>query len=498
MDIAAVLEESSERTGGDSDEEGEEAHDLAEAREDAAEARRAEGGDLEEDGDGEGKFVTAANPGAAASLSHVPPEWVHPAAKMDKGEPLFKDVYNPGNYHPFAFRPKFSGPDGAYQGHFLPAGMTPVPGDGKVGDWQFHYAGWEGDDKGRPNTKDELFPAERKGCLNAGLLSRLGLTSARMGKGGDKVVDALFFYQLLLPMGDPTRSGVLGDPRLPFYHDVEQFSNTYAFSIGLGGSYGHEFKIITLPELVRWDGVLVRDGVRGGSGGGAVGSARAGVHPEVHSMRVWDPFGYGGGASSSGGKGLHTRTTGSTGNEGNRGSGGNAGKGIVHYQAALLTSTGGGDTGSTGGGTGEATPSGHGDRGDGVDGEGGDRIGDTGTHVTGESAKVVRQRAVRGDAEATVSSLARQAALSERGWGVGPQQQRYWPATGLTKAVRSITQMHLCQGTMAQAEPLIQVRSEIVYPGINAQFSSMVCTAYNIACGRHRCYTLASTCSVIR
>ena len=260
-----------------------------------------------------------------------------------------------------------------------------------------------------------------------------------------------------------------------------------------GGKLHTGIKSSSVTVRMRPDSVGA-GGSGGCSGGGAVGSARAGVH----SMRVWDPFGYGGGASSSGGKGLHTRTTGSTGNEGNRGSGGNAGKGIVHYQAALLTSTGGGDTGSTGRGTGEATPSGHGDRGDGVDGEGGDRIGDTGTHVTGESAKVVRQRAVRGDAEATVSSLARQAALSERGWGVGPQQQRYWPATGLTKAVRSITQMHLCQGTMAQAEPLIQVRSEIVYPGINAQFSSMVCTAYNIACGRHRCYTLASTCSVIR
>ena len=29
---------------------------------------------------------------------------------------------------------------------------------------------------------------------------------------------------------------------------------------------------------------------------------------------------------------------------------------------------------------------------------------------------------------------------------------------------------------------------EIVYPGVNAQFNSLVCTAYNIAGGRHRCY----------
>ena len=219
---------------------------------------------------------------------------------------------------------------------------------------------------------------------------------------------------------------------------------------GKGGKLHTGIKSSSVTVRMRPDSAGA-GGSGGGSGGGAVGNARAGVH----SMRVWDPFGYGGGASSSDGKGLITHTTGSTGNEGNRGSGGNGGKGIVHYQAALLTSTGGGDTGGgTGGGTGGATPSHHGDRGDGVDGG-----GDTDTHTTGESAKVVRQRAVRGDAEATVSSLARQAALSERGWGVGPQQQRYWPATGLTKAVRSITQMHLRQGTMAQAEPLIQVRS---------------------------------------
>ena len=39
----------------------------------------------------------------------------------------------------------------------------------------------------------------------------------------------------------------------------------YAFLIGLGGSYGHRFEPVTFEELIRFDGVVVRDGVRGGS-----------------------------------------------------------------------------------------------------------------------------------------------------------------------------------------------------------------------------------------
>ena len=79
--------------------------------------------------------------------------------------------------------------------------------------------------------------------------------------------DALFFYQLLLPICDPKRSDIDNDPRKPFYSQVESFSNLYAYSIGLGGSYGHKLQVIELHQLVRFDGVVVQDGVRGGSDG---------------------------------------------------------------------------------------------------------------------------------------------------------------------------------------------------------------------------------------
>ena len=80
--------------------------------------------------------------------------------------------------------------------------------------------------------------------------------------------DFLFFLQLVLPLGDPEKSGVEEDDRLPFYSKVKQWSNLYAYQIGLGGSYGDEFsKSVSLKEILHHDGYIVRDGVRGGSSG---------------------------------------------------------------------------------------------------------------------------------------------------------------------------------------------------------------------------------------
>ena len=44
-------------------------------------------------------------------------------------------------------------------------------------------------------------------------------------------------------------------------------TNFYAYSIGLGGSYGHKLKPAKIHYLVRFDGVVVKDGVRGDSVG---------------------------------------------------------------------------------------------------------------------------------------------------------------------------------------------------------------------------------------
>ena len=91
----------------------------------------------------------------------------------------------------------------------------------------------------------------------------MGLTKERMVE-----CDALFFYQLLLPMCRVQKSGIDNDPRTSYYDEVETFSNLYAFTeLNLGNSYGHTFKNISIPELVHFDGVVVRDGVKGGSSG---------------------------------------------------------------------------------------------------------------------------------------------------------------------------------------------------------------------------------------
>ena len=79
--------------------------------------------------------------------------------------------------------------------------------------------------------------------------------------------DALFFYHILLPICDVNNSGIVDYPRHKYFSDVENFSARYAFDIGLLGSYGHNFKVSTIGELVKFDVVIIRDGVRGGSNG---------------------------------------------------------------------------------------------------------------------------------------------------------------------------------------------------------------------------------------
>jgi hypothetical protein len=75
--------------------------------------------------------------------------------------------------------------------------------------------------------------------------------------------DPLFFFQLLLPIGDPKKSGIENDPCLPYYSEVECWTQKYATSIGLGRSYCHSLKEIMLEELLHFNSVVIRDGVHG-------------------------------------------------------------------------------------------------------------------------------------------------------------------------------------------------------------------------------------------
>ena len=76
-----------------------------------------------------------------------------------------------------------------------------------------------------------------------------------------------FSHQLLLPIHKIDRTNVANDPRKSFYPEVNKFTNSYAYGeLGLSDGYGHNFTHTTSAELLRWDGTIVMDGVRGGGG----------------------------------------------------------------------------------------------------------------------------------------------------------------------------------------------------------------------------------------
>jgi hypothetical protein len=81
-------------------------------------------------------------------------------------------------------------------------------GEGKLGDWEFYYEGWESsnDSYCMHVTDKNRFPKEQKGCLDAEKLRALGLNKTRM-----KGCDDMCFYKLLFPIRDLKRSGVQGD-----------------------------------------------------------------------------------------------------------------------------------------------------------------------------------------------------------------------------------------------------------------------------------------------
>jgi len=244
------------------------------------------------------EFVTSQFGTQALNVHETPKDWTDPPHDESRNEPEFKAVDNPGNWSSFCYRPVFKKENNSmvYKHHCLPTGCQPVEknNDGKrvVNRWEFHYQGWFGSDtnaqlaasKDTATDSDEsnsikenetssnmhriginndnLFPESRLGCLDTDKLKKLGMAQHILNKK-----DFLFFLQLVLPLGDPEKSGVEEDERLPYYSKVEQWSNLYAYQIGLGGSYGHEFKSVSLKEILHHDGCIVRDGVRGGSSG---------------------------------------------------------------------------------------------------------------------------------------------------------------------------------------------------------------------------------------
>eukprot|EP00957_Ditylum_brightwellii_P004926 375593-Ditylum_brightwellii.AAC.1 len=69
-------------------------------------------------------------------------------------------------------------------------------------------------------------------------------------------------------MCDALKSGIRNSPYKSYYSKVEKDTNIYAAQFGLGSAYSRKFKHIKIKELVKWDGIILHDGVRGGLNGG--------------------------------------------------------------------------------------------------------------------------------------------------------------------------------------------------------------------------------------
>ena len=50
---------------------------------------------------------------------------------------------------------------------------------------------------------------------------------------------------------------------MPYYSEVDKWSNLYTYHIGIGRSYGHGFKTVNLSEIIFHNGYIIRDGIRG-------------------------------------------------------------------------------------------------------------------------------------------------------------------------------------------------------------------------------------------
>src|SRR5210317_1896359 len=225
------------------------------------------------------KLVLQEGLDADVSVREIPKSWVPPTADLEAGEPHYVQVDNPGRWPRYVYQPRFSGSKTQNNKKFLYhsqySGARVVPEttmeDGTkkriIKGWEFHYQNVDpiGDGTARGGaTTQEMFPDSRKGSMDVEVLKRCGLSSERMINQ-----DAMFWFQILLPFGDPTKSGVAGgDPRLPFYSDVVRFTDIYRAVNGIGGTYGNKVHPVQLPEIIRYHGALIRDGVKGESDGG--------------------------------------------------------------------------------------------------------------------------------------------------------------------------------------------------------------------------------------
>jgi hypothetical protein len=232
--------------------------------------------------------------GAPAGWTPPSPEdgWAPKKVNTTKGEVPFEEVDNPGCWSSYTFQPVFQnnkkttgkdstnevkmdetspseakgkGKGGQYLHHAMPCGARPIPiddntGKREAGGWEFYYEDWKHPNPTNENCrigsdKDTVFPEGREVQLDGDYLKMMGLTKKRMEE-----CDALFFYQLLVPIGHPSFSGLPNVPRMGYYEEVANCTNEYASGYKRrSGTYGNKFSPVNAEELVVWDGIVIRN-----------------------------------------------------------------------------------------------------------------------------------------------------------------------------------------------------------------------------------------------
>ena len=262
--------------GGDSDEEGEEinTHHNATSFLDEVQHQQRREDNIRREEDDDDTTAEPIIPGAPDGWTPPKPPNDHSGytAKPNSGAPtLFSDVDNPGGWCDYFFMPKYS-KDGKYLNHATVGGAKVLPVDPNTGKreidgWEFHYDAWtpgefEKETYARGTaTKDNLKPDDRKGSLCVDTLKRLGCTKERVKK------DPFWFLQVLLPVCDPSSSGIENDNRMPYFTRVAGCTNMYSFTNPRGTDYGHKFNLVNETEMVRWTGVTIRNGSLNGEPG---------------------------------------------------------------------------------------------------------------------------------------------------------------------------------------------------------------------------------------
>ena len=87
-----------------------------------------------------------------------------------------------------------------------------------------------------------------------GVLVKIIMKNERISKK-----HALFFFKLILPFCNSGKSDAEGDPRINYYSRAKMCPCKCARSIRSASLHVHSFSVESLLELVKFDGVLIRD-----------------------------------------------------------------------------------------------------------------------------------------------------------------------------------------------------------------------------------------------